>query len=177
MPPITLARANPRDIPFIMECERRPGYERQVGRWAEEQHAAIMADPEFIYLTGRAPGGSGGFVILHDRFLGFPNLYLKRIAVHDADTGFGRPFLAAVTAWVFANTETHRFWLEVVETNTRAAHVYGSLGWKEEGRVREAFVEPDGTRGSYIQMSILRHEWLSSLGSRAAGARSTPEEA
>ena len=73
MSPIALARATARDIPFIMECERRPGYEQFVGRWPEEQHAATMADPDFIYLIGSTQRESGGFVILHDRFLGFPN--------------------------------------------------------------------------------------------------------
>ena len=156
---IALARATARDIPFIMECERRPGYEQFVGRWSEEHHAATMADPDFLYLIGSAKGEPRGFVILHDRFLGFPNLYLKRIAVHDAGSGSGQPFLAAVTDWVFANTETHRFWLEAIDTNPRAIHVYRSLGWQEEGRVREAFAYPDGSRGTYIQMSLLRPEW------------------
>jgi len=162
---IDLVRASHADIPFIMACERRPGYARFVGRWPEEQHAATLHDPDFTYLLGLdAVGCRKGFVILRDRFLGFPNLYLKRIAVHNADQGFGKLFLCAVMNWVFTQTETHRFWLEVIETNTRAAHVYRSLGWIEEGKVREAFVEPDGTRGSYFQMSILRPEWLARAG-------------
>ena len=45
-------------------------------------------------------------MILRDRCLGFPNLYLKRIAVHDADEGFEKPFLAAVMDWVFTQTDT-----------------------------------------------------------------------
>src|ERR1041385_1719327 len=156
---IELTRAKERDIPFIMACERRPGYHGLVGCWPEEQHTATMHDGDFTYLLGVADRSPRGFVILRDRFLGFPNLYLKRIAVHGAGMGFGKPFLAAVMKWVFNRTDTHRFWLEVVETNTRAAHVYRSLGWTQEGKVREAFVEPDGTRGSYLQMSILRPEW------------------
>jgi diamine N-acetyltransferase len=157
---IDLIRASHPDIPFIMACERRPGYERLVGRWPEEQHAATMRDPDFTYLLGADAGRNPqGFAILRDRFLGFPNLYLKRVAVHDAERGFGSRFLDAVMDWVFSETETHRFWLEVVETNARAAHVYRSLGWIEEGKVREAFVEADGMRGSYLQMSILRPEW------------------
>ena len=79
--------------------------------------------------------------------------------MHDAGNGFGRPFLAAVTDWVFANTDAHRFWLEVIDNNPRALHVYDSLGWQTEGRVREAFAYPDGSRGSCIQMSLLRPEW------------------
>ena len=166
MLPIALARGAPRDIPFIMACERRPGYERQVGRWPEDRHAATMADPEFIYLVGSANGEPRGFAILRDRFPGFANLYLKRIAVHDAERDFGWPFLAAVTDWVFANTDARRFWLEVMESNTRAAHVYTSLGWKEERRVRETFMEPDGSHSPCIQvhMSLLKPDWQARSG-------------
>jgi diamine N-acetyltransferase len=144
------------DIAFIMACERRPGYDRFVGRWPREKHAARMADPEFRYLL--APGI--GFAILHETWMRPQNLYLKRIAVHDAGQGHGKRLLAALTDWVFANTDTHRFWLEVIEDNPRARHVYRSLGWTEEGLVREGFFDDaKGVRGSFVQMSVLRHEW------------------
>jgi RimJ/RimL family protein N-acetyltransferase len=160
---ITLRRAEPSDIAFIMGCERRPGYDDLVGRWPEAQHRETMAHPNWLYLLGAREGQApGGFVLLRDMAeveKNHGNLYLKRIAVHDAGAGFGRPFLAAAIDWVFANTPTHRFWLEVVEDNARAAHVYRSLGFVEEGRVREAFRHGTG-RGSYIQMSLLKPEWM-----------------
>ena len=155
---VALRLADASDIAFIMACERRPEYERFVGRWAEEKHRAVMADTEFRYLIASDASGSLGFAILHETWLRPQNLYLKRIAVHDAGQGHGRRVLAALTDWVFAETVTHRFWLEVVEANPRARHVYRSLGWTEEGIVREAF-EDGGVRGSFVQMSILKSEW------------------
>jgi RimJ/RimL family protein N-acetyltransferase/catechol 2,3-dioxygenase-like lactoylglutathione lyase family enzyme len=155
---IALRLADASDIAFIMACERRPDYERFVGRWAEEKHRAVMADTEFRYLVASDAHGPLGFAILHETWLRPQNLYLKRIAVHDAGQGHGRRVLATLTDWVFAETVTHRFWLEVVEANPRALHVYRSLGWAEEGIVREAF-EDGGVRGSFVQMSILNSEW------------------
>ena len=120
-----------------------------------------MADPEFRYLVGRDAIGDVGFVILHETWLRPQNLYLKRIAVHDAERGNGKRLLAALHDWVFANTDAHRFWLEVVEHNVRARHVYESMGWREEGIVREAYFDDrNGGRGSFVQMSILKPEWL-----------------
>ena len=158
---ILLRRAEASDIPFIMACERRPGYDRFVGRWPEEKHARWMADPEFTYLIGTDANGDVGFAILHDSWLRPRNLYLKRIAVHDAEKGNGKLLLAALHDWVFANTDTHRFWLEVVEHNVRARHVYTSMGWTDEGFVREAYHDDrTGERGSFVQMSILKQEWV-----------------
>ena len=158
---IALRPAEPSDIAFIMECERQPGYEHFVGRWPEEKHARWMADPEFTYLIGRDTDGDLGFVILHETWLRPENLYLKRIAVHDTENGNGKWLLTALHDWVFANTNTHRFWLEVVEHNLRARHVYKSMGWTEEGRVREAYFDDrTGKRGLFVQMSILKPEWL-----------------
>lgn len=157
---ITLRSAELSDIPFIMACERRPEYERFVGRWPEEKHRAVMADKEFRYLVASDASGPLGFAILHETWLRPQNLYLKRVAVHDAGQGHGKRLLAALTDWVFARTDTHRFWLEVIGANPRARHVYRSLGWAEEGIVREGF-EDNGVRGSFVQMSILKSEWRS----------------
>src|ERR1700742_645450 len=149
---VLLRRAEAADIPFIMACERRPGYERFVGNWPDAKHRLRMADPEFRYLVA----DNVGFAILHESWMRPENLYLKRIAVHDADKGRGKALLAALTDWVFANTDAHRFWLEVVETNPRVRHVYRSMGWREEGIVREGFYDDAlGRRGSFVQMSIL----------------------
>lgn len=157
---ISLRRAEASDIPFIMACERRPDYERFVGRWPEEKHRARMADPEFRYLVASDGVRDLGFAILHETWMRPENLYLKRIAVHDAGKGDGKRVLAALTDWVFAHTDAHRFWLEVVETNPRARHVYASSGWTEEGMVREGYFDDrTGKRGSFVQMSILKSEW------------------
>lgn len=158
--PVALARATPRDIALIMKMERRPGYEPFVGRWSEDQHRDAMADGNYLYWLGSpSEGAPAGFAILRDLDDPHGNIYLKRICVMDAGQGFGRRFLTALTDWVFGQTQTHRFWLEVAEGNARARHVYTTLGFVEEGRAREVYMRPDGTRESNLQMSILKPEW------------------
>jgi RimJ/RimL family protein N-acetyltransferase len=158
--PIVLSRATTLDIPLIMQMERRPGYEPLVGRWSEQQHRDAMADSNYLYYLGARSGQAAqAFAILRDLKDPNGNLYLKRICVLHAGEGFGQPFLRAVMDWVFGETEAHRFWLEVVEDNHRARHVYAALGFVEEGVAREVYKRNDGSRGSGVQMSILRREW------------------
>src|SRR5215469_14195540 len=126
---ILLRDAEPRDIGFIQSCETRPGYDRFVGHWQEDEHRLRLADPDWHYLVGSEAGSDKGFVILSGMTNRNHNLLLKRIAVHDASSGFGRPFLSAVMGWVFTKTPAERFWLEVVESNPRARHVYRTLGF------------------------------------------------
>lgn len=157
---ISLRAANLDDIPFIMACEQRPGYEPFVGQWAVEKHRAALADASFRYFIGSDGADARGFAILREDSLRTQNLYLKRIAVHEAGKGHGRALLTALHDWIFANTDTHRFWLEVVEENLRARHLYEQLGFVAEGVVREGYAKPDGTRGSFVQMSLLKPDWL-----------------
>lgn len=147
------------DIPFIMACERRPGYERFVGRWEEERHRSEIAAGAYRYCIAD-DGNARGFFITYHSELWPSSLYLKRAAMYDTDRGHGRAALTGLNDWVFANTETHRFWLDVAEDNARARHLYESLGFVVEGRLREVYAAPDGTRSSSIQMSLLKPDWL-----------------
>jgi len=156
---MVLRRATFTDIPFIMACERRPGYEPFVGRWSDEKHRAAMRDASFCYLIASDDVSLRGFAILHCSDMRPQNLYLKRVAVHDTDSGHGRRLLIALNDWVFSQTDTHRFWFETAENNHRARHVYESLGFVVEGIQREVYGEADGTRSSSVQMSLLKPEW------------------
>jgi RimJ/RimL family protein N-acetyltransferase len=155
-----LRAAGPDDIAFIMACERRPGYELLVGRWTEERHRAAIVDPGFRYFIAEDDSGPRGFAIVQTDVFHVQNLYLKRIAVHDPGRGHGKAVLRLLNDWVFADTDTHRFWLEVVEKNPRATRVYESLGFVVEGVAREVHAGPDGRRGSFVQMSLIRPDWV-----------------
>lgn len=149
------------DLPEIMEIERQPGFEHLVGRSTLEFHTRAMADPDHAYLVGLAPDGRiEGFAILRDVENPQHNTCLKRLAVRVPGSGFGKPFLGDVIAWVFENTETHRLWLDHIITNDRARHVYEENGFVREGISREAYALPGGSRIDLAVMSILRREWL-----------------
>jgi RimJ/RimL family protein N-acetyltransferase len=58
-------------------------------------------------------------------------------------------------------TTPERIWLDAIDYNLRAQHVYGKLGFVKEGLLRECYIRPDGRRVSLVIMSLLRHEWRS----------------
>jgi diamine N-acetyltransferase len=149
-----LRRATEADIPFIHATERLPGYKPLVGRFEEPEHRANLADPNWLYFIALDDAGTPrGFAILQDRLKRDGNCFLRRIAVTQAGRGFGKPFLATLIGWVFADTADTRFWLSVRAGNDRARHVYESLGMREEGP--EGQQDPTSTI-----MAITRAEWL-----------------
>jgi RimJ/RimL family protein N-acetyltransferase len=59
---------------------------------------------------------------------------------------------------VFRHHGAHRLWLDVFVTNTRARRLYASLGFREEGLLRDAILR-DGEFHSQVLMSLLEHEY------------------
>lgn len=159
MAAVTVRPAAPADIPFIMQTERGEGFGDLVGRWGREQHEAEFEKGASAYLIGEKDGVPNGFAILRDLDDPFGNVLLKRIAAHQPGAGFGKAFLRLVMANAFGRETTHRLWLDVFVHNERARHVYRSLGFREDGVLREAYRHPDGRRISQMLMSILRPEW------------------
>ncbi|NIX75103.1 GNAT family N-acetyltransferase [Microvirga terricola] len=159
MTTVTIRLAAPADIPFIMQTERGEGFGEFVGRWELAQHEAEFAKAGNAYLIGEKDGSPNGFAILRDLDDPFGNVLLKRIAVREPGAGFGKAFLWLVMANAFGREKTHRLWLDVFVHNDRARHVYRSLGFREDGVLREAYAWPDGRRASQMLMSILRPEW------------------
>jgi diamine N-acetyltransferase len=160
IPGVNLRRASVSDLPFIMATERGPDFERFVGRWSEDEHRAALASPGYAYLLGKPDDGNlAGFSILRDIDDAHGNVCLMRIAVTHPGHGFGSRLLRSTVDWVFRNTSTYRLWLDVLEDNARAKHVYQSAGFVPEGVLRRAYKLPDGDRINLITMSLLKAEW------------------
>lgn len=165
MTALSLRRATEADIPFIMETERKPGYDQFIGRYGVDEHMAQLASSSFAYLIGEDTEGSAlGFVILMDLNRRDGNACVKRIAVASPEKGVGTPLLAGAVDFVFLETDSHRLWLDVVSGNLRAQTVYRKIGFLQEGVLREAALLPDGTRSDFLLMSILRPEWAARRG-------------
>ncbi|MGW4212602.1 GNAT family N-acetyltransferase [Lentzea sp. NPDC004789] len=78
-----------------------------------------------------------------------------RIALWDGfGKGYGTAAIKHVLDHAFNVRDLHRVDLEVYEFNERAIHVYKKLGFREEGRLRDALLW-DGVFHDAIVMSVL----------------------
>jgi [ribosomal protein S5]-alanine N-acetyltransferase len=71
--------------------------------------------------------------------------------------GLGRTITRFVVDWGFSELNLHRVYLSVLATNERAIHVYQSVGFSEEGRLRAARFK-GGRFVDEVLMSILEDE-------------------
>lgn len=72
--------------------------------------------------------------------------------------GLARPIYRLFLDYYFNQLGMNRVYLKVLETNSRAIHIYKELGFKEEGRDRQAIFR-NGKFNDYICMSILKNEY------------------
>jgi RimJ/RimL family protein N-acetyltransferase len=154
-----LRPAVPADLTQIVALERLPESRRYVGQWPEDQHARALAGSNARYYVHEdAHGQIQAYIIL----LGFEEgpfaIEFKRFVVAQTGRGLGRRLLAEILRLVFDEIGAHRFYLDVVEDNSRARHLYKSFGFIEEGVMREA-TQRDGKWLSLVLMSLLDHEY------------------
>jgi len=154
---LRLARVE--DIPSIAAMERVPEYRTFVGNWTEDEHRERMASIDCRYFVAESGFGElAGFAILRGLASPHRSVRLQRIVVANSDRGVGRIMLRSILDYVFQELKAHRLWLDVFETNTRAQHVYESLGFHREGILREAIFR-DGEYHTQLLMSILDREY------------------
>jgi RimJ/RimL family protein N-acetyltransferase len=76
--------------------------------------------------------------------------------------GYGREAIGEVLRFAFSDADgapgLHRVSLSVMSINPRARALYDSLGFREEGRLRDAFRDGDGWADAVV-MSILEDEF------------------
>ena len=75
------------------------------------------------------------------------------------DQGYGTETMELLLKHGFNTLNLHRVWLQVFTHNKRAIHVYEKVGFKYEGKFRQAHY----LHGKYVDiylMSVLKQEWL-----------------
>jgi RimJ/RimL family protein N-acetyltransferase len=159
MASMRLRLACPEDIPLIAAMERIPEYRTFVGNWPEHEHRERMAGADCRYFVAAQESGElSGFAILRGLASPHRSIRLQRIVVANPGCGAGKIMLRGILHHVFQELKAHRLWLDVFETNTRAQHVYQSLGFRREGVLREAIFR-DGEFHTQLLMSILDREY------------------
>jgi diamine N-acetyltransferase len=147
------------DVPRIVALERQAAARRFVGQWSEERHLATLTGGDARYFVSDAESGDlQAYVILRGLLEDSGSMELKRIVVADPGKGVGRQILEELIHMAFEELKAHRLFLDVYEDNSRARHLYESLGFCYEGIMREtAFRE--GEFFSLHLMSMLDREY------------------
>jgi RimJ/RimL family protein N-acetyltransferase len=81
--------------------------------------------------------------------------------------GLGTEAAELMLGHAFERLELHRVGLSVFAYNERAIRSYQKVGFRIEGRLREAILR-DGRHWDEVQMGILRDEWLARRSSAVA---------
>lgn len=76
----------------------------------------------------------------------------------ERDQGYGADAIGTLLDYAFGELELHRISLSVFEFNEAAIATYEKLGFKREGRYREAIKRDDSFHDA-ILMSLLAPEW------------------
>jgi len=156
---IHLQKTKPEDLTVVMEMENHADNRDFVTQNSLERHLAIIAGPDEEHLKVMDENNKTiGYVILVG--LENPNkiIELRRLVITEKGKGYGRQTLRLIKKYCFEQLGTHRLFLDVVEDNLRAQHLYRSEGFVLEGLMREAHKTKDGYK-NLLLLSILEQEY------------------
>ena len=134
-----------------------PLSEAQEERWFERQ---LEDDSSHVFAIETADGVHIGNVGLHD--IDWKNRRaLCGIVIGEKEywnRGYGSDALRTLLRFAFEELNLHRVFLHVFDFNERAIRCYEKVGFRHEGRLRQARF----TEGRYVDelvMAVLREEW------------------
>lgn len=156
---VTLVEAEESDLEWILNLEETAVKGGFVSGDNVMRHRMQMTDRTVLYLIAKRGDERVGFVILRGIWGAEPVIELKRIVIGPTDAGHGQAVIALTLYKAFNELNAHRVWLDVIDDNLRAMHVYRKLGFTEEGRFREAALRKDGWRDLVI-FGMLKSEWV-----------------
>lgn len=147
------------DIPAILALERTPMAREFVGQWSEDRHHATLAGGDARYFVSETEWNEvQAYAILRGINENSRAIELKRIVVAVPERGLGRRMLKELMRIAFRELGAHRLYLDVYEDNSRARHLYESLGFQYEGLMREAARREDSWCNLCL-MSMLESEY------------------
>lgn len=155
------------DIDFILAQEARTEFQNLIFSSSREQHEQNLVSQNWRYFIFQKDETEDaiGYAILSGLTSPHGNICLVRIAIAQPGQGDGKQALRLLLDWVFTEYKAHRFWLDVFEDNHRARRAYQSVGFREEGLLRETAKQQD-RYVSQVVMSILEQEYFQQLSER-----------
>ena len=98
----------------------------------------------------------GHACLLQMSMLALRHIYRLTTVVHPGNTGrgIGRTLLGGLHLWARSNSGCKKIELLVRASNERAVHLYGSMGYVEEGRLRGRVRDLDGRLHDDLAMAL-----------------------
>ncbi len=122
---------------------------------------ATQIDRITLAITDPSDGAFYGEVVLNDHDEPNRSAGLRiDLSAGARGRGLGTAALRLVLAHAFGPLQLHRVALEVFAFNSRAIHVYEKVGFRLEGRMRDALWW-EGTPHDTLLMAILAPDWAS----------------
>jgi len=118
---------------------------------------ALASNPAGLYLVAERDGVVVGHLLLDPLPLAQnAHVVSLNIVVHPGatDGGIGRRLLGQAIAWAQANPSVEKIELRVRSGNARAVHLYESLGFEAEGRLRRRLKLADGAYVDDVAMGL-----------------------
>lgn len=155
-----LRPTTPEDLDFVMAAEKAANEAEWVRLWSRDRHRQALNHPDerhWIVLDATTQERVGYLIVLGVQD---PDqcLLIKRIVITKAGKGYGRSTLEQVLQKAFGEFGAHRVWLDVMEHNDRARSLYRSVGFVEEGCLRESVKTRTGFASMWL-MSMVRSEF------------------
>ncbi|OGU58573.1 MAG: hypothetical protein A2V66_14970 [Ignavibacteria bacterium RBG_13_36_8] len=148
------------DLDFILSSERHPDNKKYIRCWTEDEHINAMNSDNYAHWTIRtnSDGKRIGYIILTG--IGNPqrSIEFKRIVINEKGKGLGKESVRLLIKVAFEIMNANRLWLDVIDYNERAHNLYRSLGFIDEGKIRDCEII-DGNLISFYVMSILKKEY------------------
>ena len=123
------------DIPDVLSMENNIENAQFIFPNSKEEHIDLIHDDNVEHLLLSLKNKTIGFVILAGLNDKNRNIEFRRIVVKEKGKGFGRMAIQKLKQYSFEVLNCHRLWLDVLENNKRARHLYQSEGFKEEGKL------------------------------------------
>jgi diamine N-acetyltransferase len=155
-------------LPVVIAAERSEHARPYVEQWSEQEHARAIADPDQEHLLICAQGVPVGFALSAGLQNPHGAIELRRLVLMRPGEGIGRRAIVLLLARAFTDHHAHRVWLDVMPHNLRAVRLYTSVGFQQEGLLRDALRVGERFE-SLIVMSMLETEWPAASVARLAG--------
>jgi diamine N-acetyltransferase len=155
---IAIRKTNAEDLDYVMWAENAEDNSPFVVQWSREQHMAAFDNEDILHVIFEVEGKAVGYAIIAGLKESNKAIELRRIVITEKGRGYGKAAIQLVKRLAFEELNAHRLWLDVREFNNRAISLYKSLGFVEEGLIRDCILIDNRFYSHYI-MSILEQEY------------------